>query len=78
MSYTIERAEKEIKDYVEWILFQHDLSIFRNDTNKKIYDKIITKCVEELKNNAELLNIITNRLQVEYFVRQTMLYLLTE
>ena len=78
MSYTIERAEKEIKDYVEWILFQHDLSIFRNNTNKEIYSKIVTKCVEELKNSAELLDIFTNKRQLEYFVRQTMLYLIVE
>lgn len=33
--YTIEAMEEKIRAYVKNILFQHDLSIHRNDTNKK-------------------------------------------
>ena len=72
--YTIEAIEKKNKDYVEVILFQHDLNIYRNDTNKKIYEKIVRKCMSDLE-NEKLLKLFTNDAQIEYFVRQTMLYL---
>ena len=72
--YTIEAIEKKIKDYVEVILFQHDLNIYRNDMNKKIYEKIVRKCMSDLE-NEKLLKLFTNDAQIEYFVRQTMLYL---
>ena len=72
--YTIEAIEKKIKDYVEVILFQHDLNIYRNDTNKKINEKIVRKFMSYLQ-NEKFLKLLTNDDQIEYFVRQTMLYL---
>ena len=73
--YTIEVAEKKIKEYVAFVLRQHDMSIYRNDTNRKIYEKIVSKCMIDLK-NKELLKLFTNESQMQYFVRQTMLYLI--
>ena len=75
--YTIEVAEKKIKEYVAFVLRQHDMSIYRNDTNRKIYEKIVSKCMIDLK-NKELLKLFTNESQMQYFVRQTMLYLILE
>ena len=77
ITYSIELIEKKIRDYVEFILFQHDLNIYRNDTNKKIYEKIVSKCMDDLE-NEELLKSFTNESQIEYFVRQTILYLVLE
>lgn len=73
----IEAIEKKIRDYVEFILFQHDLDIHRNNTNKKIYEKIVRKCMSDLE-NEELLKLFTNESQIECFVRQTVLYLVLE
>lgn len=39
--YTLKTAETKVRDYTEFILHQHDLSIYRNDTNRKIYDKVV-------------------------------------
>lgn len=75
--YTIEAMEEKIRAYAENILFQHDLSIYRNDTNKKIYEKIVNKCMSDLE-NEKLLKLFTNEPQIEYFVRQTILYLVLE
>lgn len=75
--YTVETIEKKIRTYVENILFRHDLSIHRNDTNKKIYEKIVSKCMNDLE-NEELFKLFTNESQIEYFVRQTILYLVLE
>ena len=73
--YTPKAIEKKIRNYTEFILFQHDLNIHRNDTNKKIYEKIVSKCMSNLK-NEELLKLFTNDTQIKYFVRQTALYLI--
>lgn len=73
--YTPKAIEKKIRNYTEFILFQHDLNIHRNDTNKKIYEKIVSKCMSDLK-NEELLKLFTNDTQIKYFVRQTALYLI--
>ena len=73
--YTLKTAETKVRDYTEFILHQHDLSIYRNDTNRKIYDKVVEKCMTDLA-NPELLKLFTNAPQLEYFVRQTMLYLI--
>lgn len=75
--YTIEMIEKKIRNYVEFILFHHDLNIYRNDTNKKIYEKIVSKCMNDLE-NEELLKSFAHESQIEYFVRQTMLYLVLD
>ena len=73
--YTLKTAETKVKNYTEFILQQHDLSIYRNDANRKIYDKVVEKCMTDLA-NPELLKLFTNTPQLEYFVRQTMLYLI--
>lgn len=75
--YTLETAETEVREYTELILHQHDLDIYRNSTNRKIYDRIVEKCMNDLA-NQKLLKLFTNRPQLEYFVRQTMLYLILE
>lgn len=66
-----------IESYVTNLLFQHDLSKWRNDTNKAIYDKIIEKCFHDLE-NPELVQNIDNKEQVAYFVMQTILYLVAD
>lgn len=75
--YTLETAETEVRDYTELILHQHDLDIYRNSTNRKIYDRIVEKCMNDLE-NQKLLKLFTNRPQLEYFIRQTILYLILE
>lgn len=75
--YTLETAEKEIRAYTELILDLHDMNIHRNNTNRKICDKIIEKCMNDLA-NPKLLKLFTNRPQLEYFVRQTVLYLILQ
>lgn len=75
--YTIAEIEEKIRAYVERYLFLHDLAIWRNDTNKKIYEKIVRKCMSDLE-DEELLGLFTNESQIEYFVRQSILYLVLE
>ena len=79
--YTLKTAETKVRDYTEFILHQHDLSIYRNDTNRKIYDKVVEKCMTDLANPELLklfkwLTIMDANEILEYFVRQTMLYLI--
>ena len=66
--YTIEAMEEKIRAYAENILFQHDLSIYRNDTNKKIYEKIVSKCMSDLE-NEKLLKLFTNEPQIVFGIR---------
>ena len=74
---TVEVVENKIKKYIELFLFEHDMNIHRNDTNKKIYEKIFNKCMSDLE-NEELFKQFTNEYQIHYFVRQTILYLVLE
>ena len=59
------------------ILQQHDLSVARNSTNKKIFNNIVDKCMDDLK-NTELRDQFDNDNQVKYFVRQSILYLIVK
>lgn len=66
-----------VEKYVRDILQQHDLSVARNSTNKKIFNNIVDKCMDDLK-NTELRDQFDNDNQVKYFVRQSILYLIVK
>lgn len=70
--------KSEIKEYIETyvaeLLHEHDLAVWRNATNKAIYDRIIEKCFSDLE-SPELVQNLDNKNQVKYFVEQTILYL---
>lgn len=66
--YTLKTAETKVREYVEFILYQHDLSIYRNDTNRKIYDKVVEKCMTDLA-NPKLLKIIYKCTTVRIFCK---------
>lgn len=48
--YTLEELKSIVEKYVRDILQQHDLSVARNSTNKKIFNNIVDKCMDDLKN----------------------------
>lgn len=75
--YSLEKMEQIIKDYVSVILHRHDMSPWRNSTNKKVCNKIIDKCMSDLQ-NKELLKVFDDESQIKYFVRQTILLLTLE
>ena len=54
--YTLEELKSIVEKYVRDILQQHDLSVARNSTNKKIFNNIVDKCMDDLK-NTELRSI---------------------
>lgn len=70
--------KSEIKEYIETyvteLLYEHDLAVWRNATNKAIYDRIIEKCYSDLE-IPELVQNLDNKNQIKYFVEQTILYL---
>lgn len=70
--------KSEIKEYIETyvteLLHEHDLAVWRNATNKAIYDRIIEKCYSDLE-IPELVQNLDNKNQIKYFVEQTILYL---
>ena len=53
----------------------HDMSPWRNEGNQKRMDKIIEKCMSDLEASDRLLELLQNDKQIEYFVRQTILYM---
>ena len=75
--YTLEELKSIVEKYVRDILKQHDLSVARNSTNKKIFNNIVDKCMDDLK-NTELRDQFDNDNQVKYFVRQSILYLIVK
>lgn len=70
----VDTIKKEIEEYVETILFQHDLAVGRNAHNQEIKNKIVTKCFTDLERHR-LSEMIENKCQIHYFVRQSILYL---
>ena len=71
----MEEIKKKIEDYVSDLLFRHDMATWRNENNQKTMDKIVEKCMEDLKRHGGLLEMLENNNQIEYFVRQTILYM---
>ena len=71
----MEVMKKKIENYVENILFLHDMSIHRNEDNKKTMDRIVERCMKDLERHEGLLELLQNDRQIEYFVRQTILYM---
>ena len=71
----MEELKKKIESYVENLLFQHDMSVRRNENNQKTMDKIVARCMSDLKKHKGLAEILQNDRQIEYFVRQTILYM---
>lgn len=67
--------KKKIESYVENLLFQHDMSVGRNENNQKTMDKIVTRCMSDLGKHKGLAEILQNDRQIEYFVKQTILYM---
>lgn len=65
--------ENVITDYVNTLLHQHDMSVSGSDRNQKIADKIINRCVNDI---IPKLDEFTLDMQIRYFVRQTMLYMI--
>ncbi len=71
----MEKIKKKIEDYVSNLLFQHDMATWRNENNQETMDKIVEKCMKDLKRHDGLLKMLENDKQIEYFVRQTILYM---
>lgn len=71
----MEEIKKKIESYVSNILFLHDMSVGRNENNKKTMERIVAKCMSDLERHEGLLEILKNDRQIEYFVRQTILYM---
>lgn len=72
--FSKEEIVKEIEDYISVLMYCHDLAPWRNDTNKKIKDKIVEKCVADVEKH-NLQRLITNKKQIEAFIIQTILYM---
>lgn len=68
--------KNKIKNYVWDLLYQHDISPRRSENNKNIMNRIINKCIEDLERHTELLELLKNDWQIEYYVRQTILYMI--
>ena len=66
---------KKIEEYVGIILHMHDMSPWRSEGNQKRMDKIVAKCMSDLESNDRLVKLLQNDKQIEYFVRQTILYM---
>lgn len=71
----MEDIEKKIEEYVCVILHMHDMSPWRNENFQKISDRIVSRCMKELERHNGLAELLKNDKQIEYFVRQTILYM---
>jgi len=69
------RIKEKIENYVEQLLFLHDMSVGRNENNMKTKDRIVARCMSDLEKHKGLAEILQNDKQIEYFVRQTILYM---
>ena len=67
--------KKKIEEYVSNLLYQHDMASWRNENNQKRMDRVVAKCMEDLESHNGLLELLQNENQIEYFVRQTILYM---
>lgn len=67
--------KKKIEEYVSNLLYHHDMATWRNENNQKRMDIIVAKCMEDLESHNGLLELLQNDKQIEYFVRQTILYM---
>ena len=50
----MEEIKKKIEDYVSTLLFLHDMSVKRNETNKTIMKKIVARCMDDLERHDGL------------------------
>lgn len=71
----MDELRKKIENYVSNLLFLHDMSVGRNKNNQKTMDKIVERCMADLERHKRLAEILQNDRQIEYFVRQTILYM---
>lgn len=71
----MDELRKKIENYVSNLLFLHDMSVGRNENNQKTMDKIVERCMSDLERHKGLVEILQNDRQIEYFVRQTILYM---
>ena len=72
----MDKIKKKIENYVSILLFQHDMCIDRNENNKKTMERIVEKCMNDIHNHEGLLEALEHDRQIEYFVRQTILYMI--
>lgn len=71
--YTLDEVKQEIEEYVEIVLFQHDLNVNRNDTNMRIRNKILSTCLSDLEKHPGVWQSFEHKNAIDYFVRQTIL-----
>lgn len=71
----MEEIQKKVEAYVEFLLHLHDMSVTRNANNKKTMDRIVAKCMDDLRKHEGLAETLQNDFQIHYFVRQTILYM---
>lgn len=72
----MDQIKKKIESYVCYLLHQHDMSIGRNENNKNAMYRIVAKCIKDLEKHEGLIEALENEKQIEYFVRQTILYMI--
>lgn len=72
----MEEIKKKIENYVWDLLYRHDMSPGRNEKNKERMNKIVERCIKDLQRHSGLLETLENDTQIEYFIRQTILYML--
>lgn len=71
----MEEIQKKIESYVKELLHLHDMSIYRNENNKNAMDRIVIKCMNDIRKHEGLLEALKDDSQIRYFVRQTILYM---
>lgn len=72
-NFTKDFAISYCERYAKQIMRNHDLDINRNNQNRQIFETIMKKCKDDLDDT--LLSYIENEAKLQYFVRQTILYL---
>lgn len=68
--------EKKIREYVSALLYQHDMAPWRTEDNQKRLEKIVAKCMRDIELHNGLSDLLKSNNQIEYFVRQTILYMI--
>lgn len=71
----VKKVAEKIKEYANDLLYRHDMSPNRTEENQKRLDKIVTRCIEDIEEHPNLVNLLKSENQIEYFVRQTILYM---
>lgn len=72
----MDELKKKIENYVSNLLFLYDMSVGRNENNQKTMGRIVARCLSDLEKHNGLAELLQNDKQIEYFVRQTILYMI--